>query len=54
MTAVLRDQVSHLLHGEIECPDIGVFVFQGIDAEYVSLEDIIPVNDDGDANPKGL
>ncbi|KIJ15113.1 aspartate kinase [Paxillus involutus ATCC 200175] len=26
---------------------------QGIDAEYVSLEDIIPVNDDGDANPKG-
>ncbi|KIK90852.1 hypothetical protein PAXRUDRAFT_831320 [Paxillus rubicundulus Ve08.2h10] len=26
---------------------------QGIDAEYVSLEDIIPVTDDGDASPEG-
>lgn len=32
---------------------IGIFIFQGIDAEYVSLEDIVPITDDGDLHAQG-
>ena len=31
----------------------GKFIFQGIDAEYVSLEDIVPISDDGDLHVEG-
>lgn len=31
----------------------GKFVFQGVDAEYVSLEDIVPISDDGDPDTEG-
>jgi len=31
----------------------GKFIFQGVDAEYVSLEDIVPISDDGDPDAEG-
>ena len=54
MTAVLRDQVTLLRHPWSSPPPNPVFT-QGIDAEYVSLDDVVPQEDDSDsANPSSL
>jgi hypothetical protein len=42
MTAVLRDQVKIILPSIFKLLLFLIFIFQGIDAQYVSLEDIVP------------